>query len=33
LHFFEVGVAIEGSVAAEHEVGNYADGPDVAVYI
>ena len=31
LHFFEVGVAVEGGVAAEEEVGYYADGPDVAV--
>jgi hypothetical protein len=31
LHFFEVGVAVEGRVAAEHEVGDYANGPDVAM--
>ena len=31
LHFFEVGVAVEGRVAAEKEVRYYADGPDVAV--
>ena len=31
LHFFEVGVAVEGSIAAEEEVSYYADGPDVAV--
>lgn len=30
LHFFEVGVPVEGRVAAEEEVGYYADGPDVA---
>lgn len=30
LHFFEVGVPVEGRVAAEEEVGDYADGPDVA---
>lgn len=30
LHFFEVGVAVEGCVAAEEEVGYYADGPDVS---
>ena len=30
LHFFEVGVPVEGGVAAEEEVGYYADGPDVA---
>lgn len=30
LHFFEVAVAVEGGVAAEEEVGDYADGPDVA---
>ena len=30
LHFFEVGVSVEGGVAAEEEVGYYADGPDVA---
>lgn len=31
LHFFEVRVPVEGGVAAEEEVGDYADGPDVAV--
>ena len=31
LHFFEVGVAVEGGVAAEEEVSYYAYGPDVAV--
>lgn len=31
LHLFEVGVPVEGGVAAEEEVGYYADGPDVAV--
>ena len=30
LHFFEVGVSVEGRVAAEEEVGYYADGPNVA---
>ena len=30
LHFFQVGVPVEGGVAAEEEVGYYADGPDVA---
>lgn len=30
LHFFEVGVPVEGGVAAEEEVGYYAYGPDVA---
>lgn len=30
LHFFEVTVAVEGGVAAEEEVGDDADGPDVA---
>lgn len=30
LHFFEVGVSVEGRVAAKQEVGYYADGPDVA---
>jgi len=31
LHFFQVRVPVEGRVAAEEEVGYYADGPDVAV--
>ena len=31
LHFFEVGVSVEGGVAAEEEVGYDADGPYVAV--
>ena len=31
LHFFEVAVVVEGGVAAEEEVGYYADCPDVAV--
>lgn len=31
LHFFEVGVPVEGGVAAEEEVGYHAYGPDVAV--
>lgn len=31
LHFFQVGVAVERCVAAEEEVGYYADRPDVAV--
>ena len=31
LHFFEVGVSVEGRVAAEEEVCDYADGPDVAM--
>lgn len=30
LHFFEVGVPVEGGVAAEEEVGYHAYGPDVA---
>jgi hypothetical protein len=30
LHLLEVGVAVEGSVAAEEEVGYDADGPYVA---
>ncbi len=30
LHFFEVGFAVEGWVAAEEEVGYHAYGPDVA---
>ncbi len=30
LHFFQVRVPVEGRVAAEQEVGYYADGPDVA---
>ena len=30
LHFFQVGVPVEGRVAAEEEVGYYAYGPDVA---
>ena len=29
MHFFEVGVSVERCVAAEEEVGYYADGPDV----
>ena len=29
LHFFEVRVPVKGGVAAEEEVGYYADGPDV----
>jgi hypothetical protein len=29
LHFFEVGVPIEGRVAAEKEVGDDADSPEV----
>lgn len=33
LHFFEVGVPVEGGVAAEEEVGDDAYGPDVAVYL
>lgn len=33
LHFFEVGVAVEGSVAAEEEVGYHADCPDVARFV
>lgn len=33
LHFFEVGVPVEGGVAAEEEVGYYAYGPDVAFEI
>lgn len=32
LHFFQVGVAVEWCVAAEEEVGDDADGPDVAVH-
>ena len=31
LHFFEIGFSIERRVAAEEEVGNYTNGPDVAV--
>lgn len=31
LHFFEVGVAVKRSVAAEEEVGYHANGPDVTV--
>ena len=31
LHFFEIAVPVERCVAAEEEVGYYADGPDVAV--
>ena len=31
MHFFEVGVPVEGRVAAEEEVGYYSYGPDVAV--
>lgn len=30
LHFFEVRIAVEGGVAAEEEVGYYANGPEVA---
>ncbi len=30
LHFLEVGVAVKGRVAAEEEVGDHADCPDVA---
>lgn len=30
LHFFEVGFAVEGGVAAEEEIGYYSYGPDVA---
>ena len=30
LHFFEVGVPVEGRVTAEEEIGYHADGPDVA---
>lgn len=30
LHLLEVGVPVEGRVAAEEEVGDHADGPDVA---
>ena len=30
LHFFNIGVAVEGGIAAEEEVGYYANGPDVA---
>ena len=30
MHFFEVGVPVEGGVAAQEEVGDYAYGPDVA---
>lgn len=30
LHFFQVGVAVKGSVAAKEEVCYYTDGPDVA---
>jgi hypothetical protein len=33
LHLFEVGVTVEGRVAAEEEVGDDADGPDVAGYV
>ena len=33
LHFFEVGVPVEGRVAAEEEVGYYAYGPDVSFQI
>jgi len=31
LHFFEVAVTVEGWVAAEEEVGNYTDGPDITM--
>jgi len=30
LHFFEVGVAVEGSITAKEEVGDDADCPDIA---
>jgi len=30
LHLFEVAVAVEGRVAAEKEVGNDTDGPNIA---
>ena len=29
LHFFQVGVPVEGGVATEEEVGYHADGPDI----
>lgn len=32
LHFFEVGVPVEGGVAAKEEVCYHADGPDVAFF-
>ena len=31
LHFFKVGVPVERGVAAEEEVRDYANGPDIAV--
>ena len=31
MHLFEIAVAVEGRVAAEQEVGDYAYGPDVAI--
>ena len=31
LHFFEVGFAVKGGVAAEEEVGYYAYGPDITL--
>lgn len=33
LHFFEVAVSVEGRVAAEEEVGDDADGPNIAVRV
>ncbi len=33
LHFFEVGVPVEGGVTAEEEVGYYSDGPDVTILV
>ena len=30
LHFFKIGVSVEGGIAAEEEVGYYADCPDVS---
>ena len=31
MHFFKIGVSVEGGVATEEEVGYNADGPNVAV--
>lgn len=32
LHFFQVGVAVERGVPAEKEIGDHANGPDVAFF-
>lgn len=33
LHLFQVGVTVKGGVAAEQEVGDDADGPDIPVAV